>query len=158
MSAKSVEELFKSKKIYQIINPKIVQASPDISVGASTELMQKSGSGYVVIAKNKKIVGIYTETDLVRKILEKDVDLNKPVSEFMTENPAVLSPQDQVGKAIELMGTFRFYHIPLVDENEELVGILSVRSLIRFIAGFYPTEVYNLPPNPNQVMETPEGG
>jgi CBS domain-containing protein len=50
-----------------------------------------------------------------------------------------------------------FYHIPLV-LNKQLTGILSVRTLIRFLAEFYPAEVYNLPPNPHQIMATPEGG
>ena len=61
-------------------------------------------------------------------------------------------------KPIALMGEHRFYHIPLVDDRGELVNVISVRTLIRFLSEFYPTEVYNLPPRPDQVMRTPEGG
>jgi len=158
MSSKPVETILKEKKIYQITNPRLVQAPPEISVKAAIEMMQEATSGYLVIAKHKKVVGIFTEADVARNILEKDVDWSKPVSEFMTTDPALLSPKDSVGKAIEIMGKRRFYHIPLVDENKELVGVLSVRSLIRFLAEFYPTEIFNLPPDSSQVMETPEGG
>ena len=158
MVAKPVEVILKEKKIYQITNPKLVQASPDITLQQAIDLMDTSRSGYVVIAKNKKVVGIFTETDVVRKVLGLKVDWNRPVSDFMTENPVVLSPKDSVGKAIREMGEHRFYHIPLVDEKKELVNVLSVRTLIRFLSEFYPTEIFNLPPNPAQIMETPEGG
>ena len=76
----------------------------------------------------------------------------------MTPNPSVLSPEDSVLQAIKLMGENRFYHIPLVDQNHQLTGVISVRTLIRFLAAFYPNEVYNLPPVHDQIMETQEGG
>ena len=158
MVAKSVELAVKEKKIGQIVNPKLVQAPPEIFLEQAIRLIQESRSGYVVIAKNKKAVGIFTETDVVRKVLGHDVDWKRPVSEFMAKDPVCLKLNDLVGQAIEVMGATRYYHIPLLDENGLLANVLSVRTLIRFLAEFYPTEVYNLPPNPRQVMETPEGG
>lgn len=158
MPTKSVETVLKEKKIYQIVNPKLVQAPPDISLENAVRLMQDHRSGYIVIARNKKAVGIFTETDIVHKVLEMNVDWKRPVDDFMTKDAVCLKMTDSVGQAIDLMGERRFYHIPLLDEKGELVNVLSVRTLIRFLAEFYPTEVYNLPPKPNQIMETQEGG
>ena len=158
MTTKSVDTLLKEKKIFQVVNPKLVQARPEMPVQSVIQIMQEKQSGYAVIAESNRVVGIFTERDVVMKVLNKDVDLNSPVSEFMTPDPFVLTPQDSVGAAMDLMGDKRFYHVPLVNDNGELVGILSVRTLIRFLAAFYPTEVYNLPPVPGQIMETPEGG
>ncbi len=157
-STKPVEILLKEKKIYQIVNPKLVQAPPTISIKSAIEFMQQNKSGYIVLAKNKKVAGLFTEDDVVIKILEKEIDWNRPVSEFMTTNWAKLKMTDSVGQAIDLMGERRLYHIPLVDEDDNLVNVLSVRTLIRFLAEFYPTEVYNLPPKHGQIMETAEGG
>lgn len=158
MPEKSVEQILSQKKIGEIINPRLIQAPPTITVKDAVELMRVNKSGYIVIAEKKKVVGMFTETDVVRRILEKPVDWNKPVREFMTQNPFILSPEDNVLKAIDLMGEHKFYHIPLIDKNGELVNVLSVRTLIRFLAEFYPTEIYNLPPNPTQVMKSQEGG
>ena len=157
-NTKPVETLLKEKKIYQIVNPKLVQAPPEISIKDAIRLMQASKSGYIVIAKNKKVVGIFTEKQVVQNVLETGVDGSRPVSDYMIKDPMILKMEDSVGQAIDLMGTQRVYHIPLVDEKGDLVNVLSVRTLIRFLAEFYPTEVYNLPPKPGQVMETPEGG
>ena len=158
ISPKEVENLLEEKKIYQIINPRLVQAPSSLSVKEAIDLMQKQRAGYIVIADNKKCVGIFTETDVLRKVLEQKVDVNRPVRDFMTPNPVCLKMEDSVGKAIETMGKYRLYHIPLVNEKGELVQVISVRTLIRFLAEFYPAEVLNLPPDPNQVMKTPEGG
>ncbi|MBN1687589.1 MAG: CBS domain-containing protein [Candidatus Omnitrophica bacterium] len=158
MKSIPVSQLLKEKKIFHIINPRLVQTSPETSLKQAVCLMQENRSGYVVIVKNQKPVGIFTEVDVVRKILGKKADWKRPVSDWMTPDPVVLSPEDSVGKAIDLMAERRFYHIPLVDRKGNLTGMLSVRSLIRFLAEFYPTEVYNLPPCPHQVHETREGG
>jgi CBS domain-containing protein len=70
----------------------------------------------------------------------------------------VLRQDDTVGRAVDMMAENDFYHIPLVNEKQELVNVLSVRTLVRWLAEFYPGEVYNLPPNPHQVAPTQEGG
>lgn len=158
MSKPSVEVLLKEKKIYQVINAKCVVTHPDVSVKQAIAIMQENKSGYIVVAENNRCVGMFTETDVVRKILCRDVNWGAPIRDFMTPNPYVLNPNDSVGKAIDLMGDNRFYHVPLVDGNGNLAGVLSVRTLIRFLAEFYPNEVFNLPPDPNQVMTQPEGG
>ncbi len=156
--AKPVEVLLKEKKIYQIVNPKLVQAPSTISIKSAIDLMQQGKSGYIVLARNKKVEGLFSEDDVVMKILDKDVDWNKPVSEFMTTNWAALKMTDSVGQAIDLMSERMLYYIPLVNEESELVNVLSVRTLIRFLSEFYPTEVYNLPPRLDQIMGTAEGG
>ena len=158
MQKKPVTTLLKEKKIKEVINPRLVQAPPTITLKQAIKLMQERPSGYIVIAEKNKVVGIFTEVDVARRILGSQVDWNRPIRDFMTPKPMVLSPDDSVLQAIKLMGENRFYHIPLVDQNDELTGVISVRTLIRFLAAFYPTEVYNLPPVHDQIMETQEGG
>ena len=158
MATKSIETVIRAKKISEIINPRLVQAPPETSVKDGIAIMQKSKAGYIVVAKNKKVVGIFTETDVVQKILDRNVNWEDPIGTYMTKEPFVLKPTDTVGTAIDLMGQHKFYHIPLIDDKAELVNVLSVRTLIRFLAEFYPQEVYNLPPHPNQIMDTQEGG
>ena len=158
MPEKTIEEIIKEKKIYEIVNPKLVQAPPETPVGKAVEIMQQNKAGYIVVAKNRKVAGLFTESDLIQKILGWDVDPSRPISEFMNPNPPTLTLQDSVGKAIGLMGGLYSYYIPLVDEKKELVNVISVRTLIRFLAAFYPNEVYNLPPRIDQVSTSPEGG
>ncbi|HCM41743.1 MAG TPA: CBS domain-containing protein [Candidatus Omnitrophota bacterium] len=154
-----IQQLLKTIKIGQIVNPRLIQAPPEISIRTAVEIMQNNKSGYIVIADHqRKVVGMFTETDVLNRVLGKKEIWSKLVSELMTKTPIVLSVNDTVSRAIEIMGKNRFYHIPLVDEKGTLVNVISVRTLIRFLAEFYPTEIYNLPPKYDQTMETAEGG
>ena len=87
-----IQQLVKNIKIGQIINPRLIQAPPDISVRTAVEIMQNNKSGYIVIADHQtKVVGIFTETDVLHKVFGKKDVWTKPVSEVMTKNPKVLS-------------------------------------------------------------------
>jgi CBS domain-containing protein len=152
------DKQLKDKKISEIVNARLIQAPSSTSLKDAIDLMRREQSAYIVVADGKDVVGILTETDVARKVLGEKVDKNRPIRDFMTADPLVLRPDDTVGKAIDLMAEHSFYHIPLVSERQELVGVLSVRTLIRFLAEFYPAEVYNLPPDPHQVAQTAEGG
>lgn len=158
MENKTVESVLREKKISEVVNPKLVQAPPTTTIKDAVALMQSQKSGYIVVSKGKKVVGMLTETDVLRKVLGKNVDWSKPISDFMSDQPVALNMSDSIAKAIEVMGERHFYHIPLLNEKQELVNVISVRTLIRFFASFYPVEVYNLPPRHDQIIEHREGG
>ncbi|MBK6880829.1 MAG: CBS domain-containing protein [Elusimicrobia bacterium] len=157
MGAPAAQRL-KDKRIGEVVNPRLIQAPPDISLKRAIDLMRESKSAYIVVAEGRRVVGMFTESDVARKILGKNIDEKRPVRDFMTPDPIVLRQDDPVGRAVDLMAENDFYHIPLVNEKQELVNVLSVRTLIRFLAEFYPGEIYNIPPNPHQVAPTAEGG
>ncbi len=158
MTAKQIEEVLQEKKIRQIAESKLVQASPSISVKSAVELMRTNKSGYVAITEKDRVLGLFTERDVVYKIMGEPVNWEAPALEYMSPCPAVLSPEDTVHEAISLMVKEGLYHVPLADPEGKLAGVLSVRMIIRFLAAFYPAEIYNLPPNIHQIMTTPEGG
>ncbi|HMU74270.1 MAG TPA: CBS domain-containing protein [Elusimicrobiota bacterium] len=157
MSAKTDRRL-KEKKIGEVVNPRLIQAPADISVQRALEVMRENKSSYLVISEGKRVVGMFTESDVTRKLLNKKSEWGRPVRDFMTADPIVLRLDDPVGRAVDLMAENDIYHVPLVNEKQELINVLSVRTLIRFLAEFYPGEVYNIPPNPHQVHHTAEGG
>jgi CBS domain-containing protein len=158
MESNATEKLFQKKRISEIISPRLIQAPSKTTVEEALDVMTREQSAYIVVADGDRVVGMFTETDVVQKILYKNIDRARPIRDFMTPNPLSLRPDDPVVHAIDLMAAHGFYHIPLVDEGQKLVGVLSVRTLIRFLAEFYPGEVYNFPPDVHQVAQTAEGG
>src|SRR3990172_163563 len=109
---KSVDVLLKEKKIEQIVNPILVQAPVNISIREAISLMGERKSGYIVLSKNQKAAGLFTENDVVEKILGQNVPWDRPVNEFMTSNWASLKMTDSVGQAIDLMSECKLYYIP----------------------------------------------
>jgi signal-transduction protein with cAMP-binding, CBS, and nucleotidyltransferase domain len=157
-NTKKIEDLLKEKKIVQVINDRVVQAPPSISLKEAIQQMQFYRSGYIILTEDGIVVGILTETDVIQNVLTDGVDMNRPVSDFMISMLHTLSPEASVGEAIDLMAKKKISHLPLTDENHRYMGMLSVRTLIRFLAAYYPTEIYNLPPDPQQITQSREGG
>jgi CBS domain-containing protein len=102
-------------------------------------------------------VGIFTERDLLTKIVGQPIDFNAPVSNWMSPVVASLGPEATIGEAVTVMNDKGYRNIPLVKEGK-LVGSISVFDVISYLAESYPKTTMNLPPNSKQVMESPDGG
>lgn len=158
-SAKTIESILKDTKIYQILRPKCVNAPPTASLSEAIRLMQQEKSGYIVIRdEHLHVVGMFTERDVLMKVLGKGVSLNEPVSKYMNTETITLSKTDTVGAALDAMFRYSVRHVPLVDELDQLTGVLSVRTIVHFLAELFPTEVLNLPPKSDQTFTSVEGG
>ena len=83
--------------------------------------------------------------------------MNEPVSNWMSPIVATLGPDATIGDAVTIMNEKSHRNIPLV-KNGVLVGSVSVFDVISYLAESYPKETMNLPPNPNQVMDSRDGG
>jgi len=76
----------------------------------------------------------------------------------MTKKVITANPDDSIRHVIETMATHDIRHIPLVDQEKNLVGLVSVRNIVDFLVQYNPDEVYNLPPNLEQIHKTTDGG
>ena len=120
--------------------------------------MQKRRVAAVVVSENDRVVGIFTERDLLNRIVGLALNENLTIGEVMTPDPRTLSPDDRIADAIRLMTERGYRHVPLVDAKGKCVGLLSARDIVEFVARHYPKEVINLPPDLNQVMRHQDGG
>lgn len=120
------------------------------------ELMREKKTGCAILVNEKKIVGIFTERDALTRVIEQKVDPKTPIEKLMTANPKVLKRGDSVADAIRLMNQGTYRHIPILDGEGEVQGVVSVRGILQYLAEHFPYEVYNLPPDP-QIIRAPEG-
>ena len=156
---KTIEEILKETKIHQILRPKCVNAGPDITLQQALDLMHQEKSGYIVIRdEHLHVLGMFTERDVLMKVMRPGVDLKDPVKKYMNTELVELFKSDTVGAAINAMKKYNVRHIPLVDELGQMTGVLSVRTIVNFLSELFPTEVFNLPPKADQLFHTAEGG
>ena len=135
-----------------------VCVEPSTPLVDAIEIMkQDEGGCAIVCGKDRSVVGIFTERDLLMKVVGNDVDPNAPVSDWMSPDVATLAPEATIGEAVAVMNERGYRNIPLVTSGK-LVGSVSVFDIIRYLAETYPKATMNLPPNPRQVMDTEEGG
>lgn len=159
MPSKTIEEILKETKIFHILRPKLVTSAPEISLKEALDLMHREKAGYIVIAdRHLKVVGMFTEREVLMNVLKTGVSLDEPVSKYMRTDVHTLTKANTVGDALKAMYEFSIRHVPLVDEYGQMNGVLSIRTIVNFLAELLPTEVFNLPPRADQIHETVEGG
>lgn len=134
-----------------------VVVSPYTPLSQAIEAMKRDEGGCVIISDDGRVAGIFTERDLLTKVLGENVDLESPINGWMQPAVVTLSSEATIGDAVHLMNERGFRNIPLV-KNGELVGSISVFDIITYLAECYPKATMNLPPLPAQVMDTVDGG
>lgn len=131
--------------------------SSQTPLGTAVELMREEESGYLLICDDGRLHGIFTERDLVKRVLAKGVGLNEAVAPYMTAHPATIRLNDPIGWAIHTMHRGHYRHLPVVDESGQPVGVLSVKNIVHYLVEHIPSAVYNLPPEPGRVQGAREG-
>lgn len=132
--------------------------SPQQTVSEAVVMMRQFKTGCVLIYENEQLVGIFTERDLLRRVLAVGKPLTTPLSDCMTRNPVTVDPNEPINVAIRQMEEGGYRHLPVIDTNGQAVGVLSVKRIVHYLAEHFPSTVYNQPPDPNAVPQTPEGG
>jgi CBS domain-containing protein len=101
--------------------------------------------------ENDRLVGIFTERDILMKIAGQPLDLvNTPVAASMTPDPFTLPDDANVAFALSKMVLEGFRHIPLVDDDGRPTAVVSMRNLIEYLGEIYSRELLTMPPEPHQ--------
>ncbi|UXD21811.1 hypothetical protein IPA_08410 [Ignicoccus pacificus DSM 13166] len=119
--------------VREVMSTPVAVIDADASIREAAKKMNELGIGSLVVVKDGEIVGIVTERDLVRAIAE-GADLDAPVSTIMSEEVYAVAPETSVLKALEMMRMHGVRHLPVVNENDELLGIVSLRDLAFAVA------------------------
>ena len=134
--------------------PRLIES--DRPVAAAVDLMREHRTGCLLITRQGKLVGIFTERDLLNRVLAAGLPLNVPIMEVMTANPITVDPKASVRVAIRKMQQGEYRHLPVVNGDGRPVGVISAKRIVHYIASHYPNTVYALP-DPNAIPSTPEG-
>ncbi|HSW46752.1 MAG TPA: CBS domain-containing protein [Phycisphaerae bacterium] len=131
--------------------------SKSTSLRMTIAAMRQACSGCVLVSEGLALCGIFTERDLVKRVLVTGANLDSPVSEFMTARPVTVRQSDSVGWVIRTMVEGHYRHLPVVDEFGEPIGIVSAKAVVQYLVDHVPVAVYNLPPRPGRVEQAREG-
>jgi CBS domain-containing protein len=133
------------------------QVGPQQSVAEAVALMRQENVGCLLVCQDGRVIGIFTERDLMRRVLTQGKPLTLPVGQFMTHDPVIVHPKDPIGVAVRRMEEGGYRHLPVVDEHGQVVGILSVKRIVHYLVEHFPATIYNLPPDPSAVPLEREG-
>lgn len=153
----SVKSTCESEKIKHLRRSRNILVQPKTPLKTVLEKMRTEKSAIAIVVDSaQKLTGVFTERDVLMKVLGKGLDLNQPIETVMTPHPFHLSVENSVGEALEMMVKNKIRHIPIVDSQNTVNGQVDVLNLVQFLVEHFPY-VYNLPPKPNQQLNSPEG-
>jgi CBS domain-containing protein len=103
------------------------------TVAEAVREMNDKGVGALVVTEAGRIVGMFTERDVLRRIVDADRDpaLTK-VAQVMTRNPVTIDIGARVDEAMAVMTERRFRHLPVIDHGE-VVGMISIGDVMRWV-------------------------
>ena len=152
-----IEKILRERKIRQLALSPLVTIESETSLRNAILAMQQTQVGCVLVTENQQLAGIFTERDVLRKVMGEPVDDSRKIKDFMTSSPLTLNPNSSVLEAIQLMDDHGYRNVPLVDERGNLVGNLAASNIIDFLAESFPQEVLSLPPKANQHFSSVDG-
>jgi CBS domain-containing protein len=119
-------------QIEEIMNKEVATAKPDDLLVAAAKTMLERKIGCVVVVEREKVVGIVTESDLVRCAASGHDPNHTLVKDVMKSSPVTCTPQAPVEEAYAHMRRNNIRHLPIVDKSDTLVGIVTMKDLISF--------------------------
>jgi len=108
----------------------VITASASMTVKETIEILYNKHIGCVVsIDEDKKCIGIFTERDAIR-LVAKNVELDQPLGNVMTKNIITIPEDSSINEVRRTIQTHSIRHLPVVNQEDRLVGLLSVRALM----------------------------
>lgn len=108
----------------------LAKAPPEATVRKAAKLMEQRNTGAVLVIDGDRLVGIFTERDVVFRVTARDLDARTTrLGDVMTPNPRIIGPAQTFGYALALMHQHRIRHLPVVEDGK-VVGIVSARSAL----------------------------
>ncbi len=122
--------------------------------------MRKGRRGAAIVEDNsRKIIGIFTERHLLTKVdHHSQAWLDLSVDEVMDREPKTIEESHYVREALAIMSDGRIRNLPIVDADNQLLGIVTIRDILTHVASCYPAEFLNLPPDPEHEATDLHGG
>jgi CBS domain-containing protein/anti-sigma regulatory factor (Ser/Thr protein kinase) len=124
-----VEELSYELKVHEVMTADLHTASLDMPLSKVLEILRVNRISGVPVLQNNRMVGILILEDIVRAMQKNE--LSAPVSQYMTRNLITVTSYDSIIKALQAFTDSRLGRLPVLDENNNLVGMITKGDITR---------------------------
>ena len=127
--------------VAMIMSKKPKTVGPGLSIVSAAKKMHAARVGSLFVKKGKKLVGIVTDTDIVRRAVSTNKNLGKmTVEKIMTTPICTIEGNQSVDDAQDMMGDLGVRHLA-VTQAGEIVGVVSVRDLLMFYKRYAQSKI-----------------
>jgi CBS domain-containing protein/anti-sigma regulatory factor (Ser/Thr protein kinase) len=123
------EELAYELKIGEVMTRTVKILSPEMKMSAVLDIFRQGHISGAPVVSSQELVGVISLEDLIRCLVEND--LNEPASKYMTRKVITVKATDPVIEALKYFVSIKFGRLPVMDENNHLIGILTKGDITR---------------------------
>lgn len=121
----------------------VVRISADTTVHQAVQKMVQFAVGSLLVTDGRRIAGIFTERDYLRRVAVLGLPPETPVRKVLTEELIVVSPRDSVLECMAVMTQRRIRHVPVMD-GDRLCGMISIGDLVESVSREQQVEIQYL--------------
>ena len=118
-------------KVRDIMTTKVESARVEEPVQSIARRMSDGDFGFMPVCDGDKVIGAVTDRDLALRVLGQGLPPTTPVGEIMTRDILVVSKDDSLDDVLEAMGDRQLRRFPIVADNGDLLGVVSLGDLTR---------------------------
>lgn len=118
----------------QLMSSDLHTVSPDTLVEEAAQTMLDNEIGSVLVVDDGQLKGILTTTDFVDIVAKSHPKAETAVSRYMTTDLVTASVQDPVQEVADRMITYGIHHVPVVDDEEGLIGMVTTTDLAAYLS------------------------
>jgi len=112
----------------------VYTVAPSVTVRQAVRQMNDAGVGALLVAEGTRPVGMFTERDVLRRVVDAGRDSNTTrVADAMTTELVMVEPSTTVEEAMAIMTASRFRHLPVM-EADRIAGLVSIGDLLRWVS------------------------
>ncbi len=134
-----VKELLREK------GTELIGIYSDTRISQAIEKMVERNIGAVIVVDGNTPIGLFTERDVLKAWVKYGKDFSDiPVSNVMSRDMVVVQPEDDIQYAMSVMNSKKIRHLPVVEKEGKIIGIISIRDVVRALVGKLEAEVHYL--------------
>jgi len=112
----------------------IATVPPSATIAEAMRVMESLGCACVLVTANERLYGLFSERDVLNKVADRYEQIkDRPVAEVMTLDVLCAHETDSPAAVLNLMAVQGFRHVPILNVDEKLVGILGPRRVTHYI-------------------------
>ena len=124
-----------------------LSVAPHAAIEDVVAQMNNEHASAALVVQDGKILGIFTERDVLSRVIARIDGLFSPVAEMMTPDPDVLAESTMLSAALRALALGGYHHLPVVDDDGSPVALVSLQTIVAFLADAFPNEILNAPPH-----------
>ncbi len=135
-----------SQTLGEMLHTPFLSVAPQTPIEDVVEKMNGEHASAALVVENGKILGIFTERDVLSRVVSRIDGLFAPVCEMMTKDPDVLPESTMLSAALRTLAIGAYHHLPVVDDAARPVALVSLQTIIAYLADAFPNDILNAPP------------